>query len=156
MTVKKNIIAAIDFSEVSEVVVETAVEIAHANSHHLWIVHVAAPDPEYIGYKIGPQHERDWRASNLHSEHIALQDKAKSLQNLDLDVTSLLIQGPTVQALLAEAHKLNANFIVVGSHGHGALYKILAGSVTHELLKLSSCPVVVVPSCTENSSLEED
>jgi len=36
--------------------------------------------------------------------------------------------------------------IVMGSHGHGALYELLVGSITQGVLKAAKCPVVVVPA----------
>jgi len=35
---------------------------------------------------------------------------------------------------------------VMGSHGHGAVYNLLVGSVTAGVLKSAKCPVLVVPS----------
>jgi nucleotide-binding universal stress UspA family protein len=36
--------------------------------------------------------------------------------------------------------------IVIGSHGHGALYHLFAGDVASGILKDAKCPVLVVPS----------
>ena len=29
------------------------------------VIHVAAPNPGFAGYEVGPQHVRDWRAEEL-------------------------------------------------------------------------------------------
>ena len=34
--------------------------------------------------------------------------------------------------------------IVVGSHGHGALYHLLLGSVSEGIIRKTTCPVLVV------------
>ena len=34
----------------------------------------------------------------------------------------------------------------MGSHGHGAIYELLVGSVTEGVLRKARCPVLVVPS----------
>jgi nucleotide-binding universal stress UspA family protein len=52
----------------------------------------------------------------------------------------------TVESIVAEAQRLNADMIVVGSHHHGALYNLVVGSVTGDVLKRAKCPVLVVPN----------
>ena len=51
--------------------------------------------------------------------------------------------GLPVVEILSRAKK--AEYIVMGSHGHGAMYDLLVGSTTHGVLKKAPCPVVVVP-----------
>jgi nucleotide-binding universal stress UspA family protein len=48
--------------------------------------------------------------------------------------------------VLSEAKRLHAELIVVGSHGHGLLYDALLGSVSADILRKSSLPVLVVPT----------
>jgi nucleotide-binding universal stress UspA family protein len=62
------------------------------------------------------------------------------------EAVALHIQGPTVDKILHEAQQQGAELIVMGSHGHGALYELLVGSVTQGVMKGASCPVVVVPA----------
>ena len=141
----KNIVAAIDFSDISSAVIEQAANIARSFSSKLWLIHVAAPDPDFIGYGTGPQSERDWRAKTLRQEHRYLQDHALQLDRNGIDVTPLLIQGATVKTILTEAAKLKADMIVIGSHGRGALDKALAGSVSEGVIRQALCPVLVIP-----------
>ena len=140
-----NILAAIDFSDITPTVVEKAAEIARCFSSKLWLIHVAAPDPDFVGYGTGPQSKRDWRAKTLREEHRYIQDKALELEQSGIEVTPLLLQGSTVETILQEASKLNAEAIVIGSHGRGALYKALLGSVSEGIIRKASCPVLIVP-----------
>ncbi len=141
-----NILAAIDFSEITSTVVDQAAAIAKCFSSKLWLIHVAAPEPDFVGYGTGPQTERDWRAQTLREEHRYLQDKALELEQNGINVTPLLIQGATVATILREATKLKAEMIVIGSHGRSALYKTLVGSVSEGILRQASCPVLIVPT----------
>jgi len=36
--------------------------------------------------------------------------------------------------------------ILLGSHGHGALYHLLIGSVSEGVIRKASCPVIIIPS----------
>jgi nucleotide-binding universal stress UspA family protein len=61
-------------------------------------------------------------------------------------VTALQLQGATVATVLAEADRLGAELIVLGSHGHGAVYELLVGSVAEGVVRRSKVPVLLVPS----------
>ncbi|MDA7640208.1 universal stress protein [Opitutaceae bacterium] len=143
----KTILAAIDFSDVSDTVLAKATELAQQSSAHLWILHVAAPDPDFVGYEAGPQHVRDWRANTLQKERRFLQDKADELEDkIGIQITPLMAQGPTADTILKEAADLKVDLIVLGSHGHGALYELIVGTVTEALLRASKFPVLVIPA----------
>ena len=141
----KNILVAIDFSDVTQQVVTQGMLLARAFACRLWLIHVAAPDPDFVGYSTGPQFRRDLRAETLRDEHKYLQDQADELRKQGIDVTTLLIQGETIETILQEALKLRADIIVIGSHGHGALYKTFVGSVSEGIIRRASCPVTIVP-----------
>ncbi len=145
-----NIVAAIDFSNISPMVIDKAAEIARCFACKLWLIHIAAPDPDFVGYGTGPPSKRDWRAKTLREEHRYIQDKALELEQSGIDVTPLLVQGATVETILKEASKLNAEMIVIGSHGHGALYKTLVGSVSEGIIRKAFCPVLIVPAKTKS------
>jgi len=142
----RQILAAVDFSPVSNAVVEQAASLAEAFSAELTLVHVAAPDPDFVGYEAGPQTVRDDRAREIRDEHRNLQATADDLRDRAISARALLIQGSTVEKIIAEGARLRADVIVIGSHGHGALYRALLGSVTEGVVRAAQCPVLVVPA----------
>lgn len=142
----KNILAAIDFSDVTPKVIAKAAEMAQSFACKLWLIHIAAPDPDFVGYGTGPQCERDWRAKILREEHRYIQDQALQLDQSGIDVTPLLIQGATVATIIEESSRLDADLIVIGSHGHGSVYKTLVGSVSEGVIRKADCPVLIVPN----------
>ena len=142
----QNILVAVDFSNVTDNLLRQSGALAKAFSAKLWLIHVAAPDPDFVGYEAGPQTVRDQVAARLQTEHRQLQAQADALRAQRIEATPLLVQGQTVQTILSEAQRLNANLIVVGSHGHGALYRALVGTVAEGVLRKAPCPVLIVPS----------
>ena len=54
--------------------------------------------------------------------------------------------GTVAEEILNEADELNADLIVMGTHGHGAMYNLLVGSAAKAVLKHSSRPVLLVPA----------
>lgn len=144
----RKVLAAVDFSPVSRLVVEQAALLAEAFSAELTLIHVAAPDPGFVGYEAGPQHVRDARAKDLRTEHREIQELADGLRERSIQARALMIQGPTVEKIIAEAQNLEVGVIVIGSHGHGALHRVLLGSVSEGVVRAARCPVLVVPAVT--------
>jgi nucleotide-binding universal stress UspA family protein len=141
----KNILVPVDFSKITDPVIAAARGFAQAFSAKLWLVHVAAPDPDFVGYEVGPQSVRDQRATHLRDEHRRLQEEAARLRDDGIDAAALLIQGPTVEKILSEARRIEADLIVMGSHGHGAVYRTLLGGVSENVLRRAECPITIVP-----------
>ena len=109
------------------------------------MLHVAEPDPDFVGYEVDPAVMRTQVAEGYHREHRQLHDMVEELRERGLNAKALLIQGETVRTLIQQAEKLSVDMIVVGSHEHGALYHFLLGDVCQGLLKQSVRPVLVMP-----------
>jgi len=140
-----NILVSVDFSEATPRILQAAARLTRALSGKLWLLHVAEPEPDFVGYEAGPDVVRDQVAREFRDEHRKLQEYAASMREEGLPVTALMIQGPVVETVIAEADRLEADLLVVGSHGYGAVYDLLVGSVSRGILKHADIPVLVVP-----------
>ena len=142
------ILAGIDFSKVSDQVVDKAAEYALAFNAKLWLVHVAAPDPDYIGYDVGPKVIRDQRAGVLRKEHKKLQKYATECTEKGVHCIPLLVQGSTLDTLLDVLNKLNVDLVVIGSHNNSSLYDFVVGSIKNELFHSAKIPILLIPKNT--------
>jgi nucleotide-binding universal stress UspA family protein len=140
----KKILVAVDFSSVSHTVIGHAATLAHKFGAELWVVHVAPPDLDYFKGMSGA--ERNGVALGLQTEHHWLQEQTQQLRAGGVTAHALLIRGAPVEAILAEAGKLNVDMIVMGSHGHTALYRALVGSVSEGILRDTNVPLLVIPA----------
>ena len=138
------ILVPVDFSDVTPSVLETAQSFAAAFQSHLFLLNVAEPEPDFVGFEAGPPTVRVAVARDFKAERQRLEDLKAQCAARGATATALHIQGPIVDKILHEAGEQQADLIVMGSHGHGALYDLLVGSVTHGVVKGATCPVVVV------------
>ncbi|MSU22855.1 MAG: universal stress protein [Opitutus sp.] len=141
----KTILAPIDFSEVSGGVVTAASNLAHAL--HGRVVLLTVVQPPVITSEYAPMME------NL-SEIIAAGDKtagknltkiAEQLQSESIPAETVQLDGAPVAHIIEQAQQCAADYIVMGSHGHSAVYDLLVGSTTHGVLRRARCPVLIVP-----------
>ena len=102
----KNILVLLDLTEVSENVIRHAGIWAEKFDAKCWLVHVAAPDPEFVGYEVGPKYIRDDRSKVLRDEHRELSELKNKLKNTGVDCEALLIQGYVNECILGEVEKI--------------------------------------------------
>jgi nucleotide-binding universal stress UspA family protein len=60
------------------------------------------------------------------------------------DVEALVVDGPPVDGILAEARRFKADVIVLGWRGHGAIRRVLMGSVSRGIVRGARSAVLVV------------
>lgn len=141
----KNILVAVDFNNTIGDLMGYAETIAEKFGSKIWVVHVAEPSPHFTGYEVGPQYIRDLKAEEFREEHRQLQAMSKLFLDQNIESEALLIQGPTVQTIIEEVKKLNADLLIVGTHKHGFLFNLLSENVSLELLKKADVPFLAIP-----------
>ena len=141
----KTVLVPIDFSSATSRVLEAAVSLALATDGRIILLHVVQPPLLTSDYGL---------AMESFQEAIAISEKhsAKRLAEISEQVRSRVDQVATEQAsgaaipeILEQAKRHQADYVVMGSHGHTALYDLLVGGTTHGVLRRSPCPVVIVP-----------
>lgn len=69
---------------------------------------------------------------------------AERFSSRDLNVSTTVVRGRPRREIVECAKEWDADLIVVGSHGHGAVTRFFMGSVAQAILRHAPCPVEVV------------
>lgn len=141
----KKILVPIDFSDATIKVVNESKKFAKSFGGEIRLLHVAAPEPSFVGNDVGPKVIREQKAKKLREEHRKIQEIGKELENEGIKTTPLMVQGVTVDEIINEAEKFNADVIIMGSHGPSAVYNILMGSVIEGVIRKTDIPILLVP-----------
>ncbi|MEI7593979.1 MAG: universal stress protein [Actinomycetes bacterium] len=142
------LLVCVDFSDASDRVITAAVRLAASTNLTLRVIHVAASESELAGYdnESFEATTPDKRAGALRDEHATLEAITDRLRTAGIDAADpAIVMGHTAKEIVRLAHDSDAELIMVGSHGHGGIHHLLVGSVTEDLLRHSSVPVIVVP-----------
>ena len=140
------ILVCVDLSDSTEEILKTIEKLCRPLKAKIWLLHNAMPEPDTIEFKVDPIEARESLAKKFHHQHRRIQELAERFRKSGVDATALLVHGKTIDTILTEAADLDVDLIVVGSHGHGAMYQLLVGSISEGVLHRSSQPVLVIPT----------
>lgn len=143
------IVVPIDFSDASGRLLEVAGKEALLRGAKLHLLHVIEPAVEVAGFDPDPQMMRLRISQNLdeagQAETARLKELADGLQGRGVSCDFAVRFGLAPDEIIAAVKEQQADLIVMGSHGRGAIYHIFAGSVVTGVLKRAECPVLVLP-----------
>jgi len=160
----KRILVAVDFSDATPGVIDIARQLARALDAEIHLVHVreltATIAPGALGYGLAGMPElapvsgvpvagfdsMPQTIPESESQKSQLAQWEKEIAQAGLKVTLHQPTGAVAEEILNQADAINADLLVMGTHGHGAMYHLLLGSATEGVLKHAIRPVLLVPS----------
>jgi nucleotide-binding universal stress UspA family protein len=160
----KRILVPIDFSDATPPVIDLARQLAKGLDAEIHLVHVkeltAAAAPGALGYGLAGMPELapmsgmpvpvfDPMAQPIPEDEDQKSKLAQWQREIAQDGIKVSLHEPTgavAEEILNQANVLHADLIVMGMHGHGAMYNLLVGSATKGVLKHSRRPVLLVPA----------
>lgn len=141
----QHILVPIDGSETSMVAMKEAIKLGKALNSKITVVQVMALDPFIadVYVKTGQTNELIERTRTY---LLDILEKAKQeFANEGITVETKLLEGFVVHEEIIQAvQDLNADLIVMGSHGRTGVRKLVLGSVAQKVLGESHIPVLIV------------
>jgi nucleotide-binding universal stress UspA family protein len=152
------ILVALDLKHGTDRLVLEAERFGKALDAIVDLIHVAEPDPDFVGYlkadRTGELHQeeqiRDEKAREFRSTHDLTQSIGDRLKANGLQVAqALTVQGPVLTTILDHARKLETDLLILGSHQHNALYRLWYGDTAVDAARQAPCAVLIIPVKTD-------
>jgi len=142
----KTILVPVDFNPHATAALRHAVDLAVKSEARIVVLYADRFEPpaEFTANQTGDimesidESRRETRAE--------LERYAREVVPPEIEVEAVVREDYPVPAIVSEADAQNADLIVMGSHGHGAIARLLLGSVSAGVKKATKRPVVTVPA----------
>lgn len=141
----KTFLVPIDFSAVTEEVIDTAVSFARAFEGKVALIHVVQPPVVTSEFALPVEVLQEAVASGERAAKAKLDSYVEMFRTAGIACEATVNHGPPVTMIREEAERVQADYIIMGSHGHGKLYDFLVGSTASGVMKKAGCGIVIVP-----------
>ena len=142
MALFRHVLVATDFSQCSERALDLAARMSDALGAKLTIVH-AWDVPAYV-YTNPSFIPTDVVTPILDAAKSQLNDAVEEARTIVPHAAAMLRQGVAWREILASQGELEADLIVIGTHGRTGLAHVFLGSVAEHVVRASPVPVLTV------------
>ncbi len=135
-----NLLVPLDHSAIAEQALGIAAAIARACHASVDVALVSQPDPLAILDDEPVAVEAQWRQDALYVRDVARELAGRAF----IPTTYAALRGDVVSGIVARAHAIRADLIVMTSHGRTGLCRAWLGSVADGLIRTAGTPVLMV------------
>lgn len=137
----KKIVVGNDGSDNSAQALEIALELAKPLGAEIIVAHVwHLPPTAYVGAPYAPL---DLTKQMEDTKQKSVEKAKNILEHHDAEARYVELEGNPADAVIELAEKEDADLIVIGSRGLGAVERFVLGSTSERVVRHASCPVLV-------------
>jgi universal stress protein A len=139
----RKVLCPIDFSEHSLAALDVALKIAQQNDAALCLLNVVILPAVAAGVQTVPTEPYPDLEKGRQEQWVKL---ARERIPATVRYETLVVNGDPAEAVLKAARDLNADLIVMGTHGRKGLSHLVLGSVAERVIRESPIPVLTAHS----------
>ncbi len=161
----KSILIALDYDPTAQVIAETGYELANLLEAEVTLLHVISDEVYYYSRAYSPimgfagftTEEPMEIGQNAQLKEAAYGYLDKTRDHLgDMNIRTMVKEGDFAEVIIDTAEVVDANIIVIGTHSRRWLEKIVMGSVTEKVMKLSKRPLLIIPTGKNSKENKSD
>jgi nucleotide-binding universal stress UspA family protein len=146
------LVAGTDGSPHAQAAVVEAIDLARRLDEAILFVAVSPPAPDYLGRPLW----QAWVTEHHGRAREALDAARAAAEQAGVEAEYELLEGEPAETLAKLAETRDADLLVIGTRGLGAIRGVLLGSVAIALIRRSHRPVVLVREPVERAREEAE
>ena len=140
----KVLMTCIDFSDITESVIDAACDFAKALNRKIILVYVRKHRPEKASHVMTADFNQDI-SRDMIKENNQMANYESRIKETGISYEVAMLTGSPSEALIQKGHELEATLVVIGSRTLSAATHMIKGSIGADLLKKLKVPVILVP-----------
>jgi len=151
----ETILCATDFSHAADQALRVACDMAQRYDARLVLLHVVTLweyDPGNPSWRFPPLPE-EYQSSLIEGPQRELEARREQISDTASEVDTLLVRGfdAAAEVVRVASSEVNADLVVLGTHGHTGLAHLLLGSVAGKVVRTFPGPVLTVRQMDDSS-----
>jgi nucleotide-binding universal stress UspA family protein len=139
----QRILVPVDFSQQAGPVLDWVTHLAKQHASRVLLLHVYHLPVEFQQLE-GAYLPPDFWSNVKKEAEQQLARYGEDLRNRGLEVEEIVREGYPATVIVDEANNLEADLVVIGTHGHTGFKHLLLGSVAERVVQKAPCPVLTV------------
>jgi len=139
------ILVCLDFTDITEAVIEEAIRFAKATEADIELAYVSQVHTEKVTHVVSSENQKRLSLI-LTKENKRMESYESDIRKAGVQCDSSILQGNVSDVLAEKAKTIGADYIIIGSRTTNAATHIIKGSVGADLLKKLKKPLLLVPA----------
>jgi len=145
----RRVVTPIDFSDNSRLIADSSAYMASRYGASLNLVFVVQNFEDYSGFFVPQMHVPNLEDELMHGAEERMEKFIEEMKpafaEIGLtDVTNKVLMGDVAEQIVDYATEIEADLIIMGTHGYKGLEKIMFGSVADKVVRSALCPVTTI------------
>lgn len=138
------ILCPVDFSEISTEALKYAVEFGRTFNSRIVLIHVVEPIIAPSDFTFGPLTSGEVEEKLVGHAEESLEKLASSIGLPEAEKNNIVVRGRASAEIVRVACEVDADLIVMGTHGYTGMVHVLIGSTAERVLRKAPCPVLTL------------
>ncbi len=146
----KNIIVPTDFSKLSYSAFEYARDFAERRNAAIHLIYVLEKTPPFLAVRsLDVSEDEIMKSMEKHAKKQLHQTAAILREDSSVQIKEVLKKGIDYEEIVNYSKEIDADLIVLATHGRTGILHTLLGSVAEKVIRYAKCPVLVITPKSE-------
>lgn len=139
----KTIVVPVDFSDASETLLRSAMNVARAYGAEIHLLHVYQDVFSVLSmrtFDLSEEVVENVMLSEIHTKC----DQLIAAVAPDVPLTRVLRKGETAEEILDYVKEISADLIIIATNARSSIEQFFIGSITQRVVRYASCPVLTL------------